>query len=176
MRSLSVFCGSRSGNNTEFEVLAASTGRMMAERGIRLVYGGASKGLMGVTARAAIEAGGQVLGVIPEYLIPSEGAQQGIELRITATLAARKAMMLDEADGFIVLPGGAGTLEEVFDMIVLGQLGQHEKRAAFIGRSYWSELESLLEKIVANGFADSSILDDISFHDTPDSALDTLID
>ena len=175
MRSISVFCGSRSGEHPHFEELAKSTGQFLAQSGIRLVYGGARNGLMGLMARSALEAGGEVLGVIPEYLIPSEGAQTGIELRITATLAARKAMMVNEADGFLVLPGGAGTLEEVFDMVMLGQLGQHEKRAAFVDHSYWAELERLFEKIVENGFADSSILSALSFHETPEAAITSLM-
>jgi uncharacterized protein (TIGR00730 family) len=175
MRSISVFCGSRTGQSRHHLELARETGRVFAKNNIRLVYGGAINGLMGEMARAALDADGEVLGIIPEYLIPSEGAQDGIKLRITATLAARKAMMINEASGFLVLPGGAGTLEEVFDMIVLAQLGQHSKPAAFVDASYWAELKTLLQKIVANGFADSQTPDRLSFHDHPQSALDAVL-
>ncbi|MEQ8406274.1 MAG: TIGR00730 family Rossman fold protein [Oceanicaulis sp.] len=174
MRSICVFCGSKTGLEPRYEALAAETGRAIAEAGMRLVYGGAQAGLMGVTARAALEAGGEVFGVIPEFLIPVEGRQEGAEIRITATMAARKAMMVEEADGFVILPGGAGTLEEVFDMVMLAQLGRHAKPAAFLDSAFWGPLETLLRHVVETGFADPKIMTGLSFHGGVEDALRAL--
>ncbi len=174
MRSICVFCGTKTGHEPRYERLAADTGRAIAAAGMRLVYGGAEAGLMGVAARAALDAGGPVLGVIPEFLIPVEGCQDGVEVRITATMAARKAMMVEEADAFLILPGGAGTLEEVFDMVMLGQLGRHAKPAAFLDSAFWGPLETLLRHVVDTGFADAKILRGLSFHGGIEDALATL--
>lgn len=174
MRSICVFCGTRTGTEPRYEALAAETGRAVAAAGMRLVYGGAEAGLMGVTARAALDAGGKVFGVIPEFLIPVEGRLDGAEIRITATMAARKAMMVEEADAFLILPGGAGTLEEVFDMVMLAQLGRHAKPAAFLDNAFWSPLERLLSHVVETGFADPSILRGVSFHGEVEDALNAL--
>ncbi|MGJ3230558.1 MAG: TIGR00730 family Rossman fold protein [Oceanicaulis sp.] len=174
MRSICVFCGTKTGREDRYEALAAETGRAIAAAGARLVYGGAEAGLMGVMARAALEAGGPVLGVIPEFLIPVEGRQDGVEIRITATMAARKAMMVEEADAFLILPGGAGTLEEVFDMVMLAQLGRHQKPAAFLDSAFWGPLETLLRHVVETGFADPKILNGLSFHGGVEDALRAL--
>jgi uncharacterized protein (TIGR00730 family) len=174
MGSICVFCGSGVGTLSAHTDLAEATGRAIAQRGWRMVYGGAEAGLMGLTARACLQAGGSVLGVIPEFLIPVEGAQEGAEIRITATMGARKAMMVEEADAFLVLPGGAGTLEEVFDMIMLRQLGRHAKPSAFLDATYWKPLEELMRHVVRSGYAKPEILDAMSFHDTPEAALNAL--
>jgi len=174
MRSICLYCGSGAGHDPAFAAMARETGQAVARAGLRLVYGGAQTGLMGEAARAALAGGGPVLGVIPEFLIPSEGAQEGVELRITATLASRKAMMAAEADAFLILPGGAGTLEEVFDMIVQRQNGMHLKPAAFVGTGFWAPLEVLLNHVAASGFADAGLLDALSFHPDPASALAAL--
>lgn len=174
MRSICVFCGTRTGREPRYEALAQAAGAAIARAGLRLVYGGATAGLMGVAARAALEEGGEVLGVIPEFLIPVEGRQEGAEIRITATMAARKALMVEEADAFLILPGGAGTLEEVFDMVMLAQLGRHAKPAAFLDSAFWGPLETLLRHVVETGFAAESILDGVSFHGGVEDALATL--
>jgi len=174
MRSICVFCGSSDGSDARFARLAEDTGRAIARAGLRLVYGGAEAGLMGRMARAALAEGGDVLGVIPEFLIPLEGLQAGVEPRITATLASRKAIMVEEADGFLVLPGGAGTLEEIFDMIMLRQLGRHDKPAAFVDADFWGPLETLLVKVVEAGFAQDNVIRTISFHPDPDAAISRL--
>ena len=174
MRSICVFCGSSDGADPHFADLAEATGRAVARAGLRLVYGGAEAGLMGRLARAAMAEGGEVLGVIPEFLIPTEGLQEGVEPRITATLAARKAIMVEEADAFLVLPGGAGTLEEIFDMIMLRQLGRHDKPAAFLDAEFWGPLETLLLRVVDAGFAQDDVIRTISFHPTPEAAIERL--
>lgn len=174
MRSVCVFCGSHAGTDPRFKTLAIAAGQTIARSGMRLVYGGAEAGLMGEMARAALKEGGSVLGIIPEFLIPSEGLQAGIEQRITATLAARKAIMVEEADSFLILPGGAGTLEEVFDMIMLRQLGRHNKPAAFVDAEFWAPLQALLSQVVEAGFAQENVMTAISFHATPEDALAAL--
>lgn len=174
MGSICVFCGSGLGGDPAHADLARSTGQAIARRGWRMVYGGAETGLMGLAARACLEAGGSVLGVIPEFLIPVEGAQPGADIRITATLGARKAMLVEEADAFLILPGGAGTLEEVFDMIMLRQRGRHAKPYAFLDAAYWGPLEALLRHVAASGYADPEVLGAMSFHTRADGALDAL--
>ncbi|MFW6412876.1 MAG: TIGR00730 family Rossman fold protein [Oceanicaulis sp.] len=174
MRSICVFCGTKTGTEPRYEALADAAGRAIARRGDRLVYGGAERGLMGITARAALAEGGSVFGVIPEFLIPVEGAQDGVEIRVTATMAARKAMMVEEADAFLILPGGAGTLEEIFDMVMLAQLGRHKKPAAFLDAAFWGPLETLLRHVVDTGFASPAILDGLSFHGGVEDALSRL--
>lgn len=174
MRSVCVFCGSKTGSEPRYSALAEAAGQAIARRGHRLVYGGAEAGLMGLCARAALAEGGAVFGIIPEFLIPVEGAQAGAEIRVTATMAARKAMMLEEADGFLVLPGGAGTLEEVFDMVMLAQLGRHAKPAAFVDGAFWSPLERLLRHVVEAGFAEPAALESLSFHGGIEDALNRL--
>ncbi len=174
MGSICVFCGSGFGADPAHAALADATGRAIAARGWRMVYGGAEAGLMGAAARACLEAGGSVLGVIPEFLIPIEGALEGADIRITATMGARKAMMVEEADAFLVLPGGAGTLEEVFDMIMLRQLKRHGKPAAFLDAAYWAPLEALMRHVTAAGYAKADVLEAMSFHAEPQAALDAL--
>ncbi|MCH8489350.1 MAG: TIGR00730 family Rossman fold protein [Oceanicaulis sp.] len=174
MRSICLYCGSGAGHDPAFAAMAREAGRAVARAGLRLVYGGAQSGLMGEAARAALAEGGPVLGVIPEFLIPVEGAQDGVDLRITATLASRKAMMAAEAAAFLILPGGAGTLEEVFDMIVQRQHGLHMKPAAFVGSAFWAPLEVLLGQVAASGFTDANLLDALSFHADPAAALAVL--
>ena len=175
MRSICVFCGSKAGEDSHFKALAEATGRALATSGVRMVYGGAEAGLMGIAARAALESGGEVLGIIPEFLIPVEGAQAGADIRITATLASRKAMMIEEADAFLVLPGGFGTLEEIFDMIMLRQLGRHSKPACFIDAAYWAPMKQLVSHIVDTGFAEREVLGAIGFHETPGEAVAGLL-
>ncbi len=175
MRSICVFCGSKPGDDSYFSDLAEATGSALAHAGVRMVYGGAEAGLMGRTARAALKAGGEVFGVIPEFLIPVEGVQEGADIRVTATMASRKAIMVEEADAFLVLPGGFGTLEEIFDMIILRQLGRHTKPACFIDTAFWAPIESLMRHVVDSGFADPCVVEATSFHDDPKAAVDALV-
>ncbi len=176
MRSICVFCGSKPGEDGHFKDLAEATGRALAKSGVRMVYGGAEAGLMGIAARSALESGGSVLGVIPEFLIPIEGVQEGADIRITATMASRKAIMVEEADAFLVLPGGFGTLEEIFDMIMLRQLGRHTKPACFVDTEYWATLKALVTHIVDTGFADRNVLDSMCFQDTAEAGINALLE
>ncbi|MEZ4259130.1 MAG: TIGR00730 family Rossman fold protein [Polyangiaceae bacterium] len=126
MRSVCVFCGSRPGADPAFGDAAEAFGRALAARGIRLVYGGASVGLMGTVADAVLAAGGQVTGVIPKGLVDKEIAHAGLpDLRVTADLAERKAVMIAESDAFVALPGGFGTYDELFETLTMAQIGLH---------------------------------------------------
>jgi len=128
LRRLCVFTGSSAGVRPEYREAARDLGRLLAQRGIGLVYGGARVGLMGAVADAALEAGGVVIGVIPQGLVAKEIAHTGLtELRVVASMHERKAMMADLADGFVALPGGWGTLEEFFEVLTWAQLGLHAK-------------------------------------------------
>lgn len=174
VRSLCVYCGASAGGDPRYAALAEAAGSEIAARGLRLVYGGAETGLMGVCARAALRAGGQVLGVIPEFLIPVEGAEPGVTLRKVATLASRKAMMIAEADAFLILPGGAGTIEEVFDLIAQRRLGLEAKPVAFLDAAYWAPMRALLEHLRAEGFAPPALTDAFTFAEDAPGAIDAL--
>jgi len=125
---LCVFCGSRDGSDPAFKQAATELGQRLAQRNIGLVYGGASVGLMGATADAALEHGGEVIGVMPAELMGRELEHKGLSaLHIVDSMQARKAMMTELSDGFIVLPGGLGTFDELFEVWTWAQLGMHRK-------------------------------------------------
>jgi uncharacterized protein (TIGR00730 family) len=133
MQAVCVFCGSNSGAREAYAEAAREVGRAIAERGLRLVYGGSKVGLMGVVADAALAAGGAVIGVIPAALVRREVAHAGLtELHQVASMHERKARMADLSDAFIALPGGAGTMEELFEVWTWGQLGHHSKPAGLL--------------------------------------------
>lgn len=128
LRSVCVFCGSSPDVDEVFTAAAREVGRLLATLGRRLVYGGGRLGLMGAVADAAVAAGGEVIGVIPRSLVDKEVAHQGLaELRIVGSMHERKAAMTELSDGFMALPGGIGTLEELFEIWTWGQLGLHRK-------------------------------------------------
>ena len=133
MKSVCVFCGSNFGAREIYADAAAETGRIIAGRGLTLVYGGSKGGLMGVLADAALAAGGKVIGVIPGALVEREIAHTGLtDLKPVASMHERKALMADLSDGFIALPGGAGTLEELFEVWTWAQLGHHRKPVGIV--------------------------------------------
>ncbi|MCJ8156225.1 TIGR00730 family Rossman fold protein [Sphingomonas sp. LaA6.9] len=154
MTRFTVFCGSSSGFDPVHREAAEALGRELADAGIGLVYGGGNVGLMGAVADAAIAAGGEVIGVIPEALVERELAHQGCtELHITANMHDRKALMAERADGFIALPGGIGTMEELFEVWTWGQLGYHPKPCALINvGGYYDPLIAFLDNMVVQGF------------------------
>jgi uncharacterized protein (TIGR00730 family) len=154
MSRLCVFCGSNEGARPEYAAAARALGREIATQGLGLVYGGASVGLMGIVADAALEAGGEVIGVIPESLWQKEIAHRGLtELRVVASMHERKAQMADLSDGFIALPGGIGTLEELFEVWTWSQLGLHAKPVALLNvADYYTPLIRFLDSAVAERF------------------------
>lgn len=154
MHSICVFCGSSEGASPAYRIAAAALGRLLAKRGLRLVYGGGQVGLMGVLASAATAAGGEVVGIIPRALLVREaGTQLADDLRIVDSMHERKALMAELADGFIALPGGYGTLEELCEMISWAQLGIHDKPCGMLDvEGYFSPLIAQFDLAVDSGF------------------------
>ncbi|MEJ1158250.1 TIGR00730 family Rossman fold protein [Prosthecomicrobium sp. N25] len=154
IRSICVFCGSANGNDPAFAEAARALGRALAAAGIRLVYGGGSIGLMGTVAREVLAAGGTVLGVIPQFLVDREVMLPEVtELIVTQDMHQRKRIMFEQADAFVALPGGIGTLEEVVEQMTWVQLGQHAKPIVLVDiAGFWAPLAGLLQHMTATGF------------------------
>jgi uncharacterized protein (TIGR00730 family) len=154
LSSVCVFCGSSPGAGPRYVEAAAAVGRALAERGIRLVYGGARVGMMGALANAAIAAGGEVTGVIPRQIVDLEVAHDDVpDLRTVDSMHERKALMADLADAFVALPGGIGTLEELFEVFTWAHLGIHEKPLGLLDvDGFYGPLEAMLDHVVEQGF------------------------
>lgn len=153
LRNVAVFCASADGNHPIYHEAAESLGRLLAENNIGLVYGGAKVGLMYATAEAAMASGGRVIGVIPEVLVDLEVAHHGItELHITDTMHTRKALIGQHADAFIVLPGGFGTFEEMFEVLAWHTLKLHTKPILLLNiNGFYDKLLSFLDHCIAEG-------------------------
>ncbi|MES2145807.1 MAG: TIGR00730 family Rossman fold protein [Pseudomonadota bacterium] len=160
MRSICVFCGARPGRNPAHAAAAGATGRMIAEAGWRLVYGAGDVGLMGEVARAAQGAGARTLGVIPTHLLSREmGKRDLTSFVITEDMHERKKVMFMNSDAIVVLPGGAGSLDEFFEVLTWAQIGLHGKPIFLLNvAGYWTPLAALIDHVVTEGFADPSIL------------------
>ena len=153
IRSVGLFCGSSVGFDPGWSEAAAEFGRILAGEGLRLVYGGGAVGLMGACAKAAIGAGGEVLGVIPEFLGLPEVAYEAAELVVVPSMHERKARMFQEADAFVVAPGGVGTLEEAIELLSWSRLELHKKPIVFLDLGgFWRPLFELIDHIVRQGF------------------------
>lgn len=155
VRSVAVFCGSRPGRDPVWLHAAEALGTGLARAGIRLVFGGGRVGLMGAVADATLAAGGQVLGVIPEFLTTTEVAHAGLtELRVTTSMHSRKQMMFEESDAFVTMPGGLGTLDETVEIVTWRQLGLHARPVLVCNVAGWADgLLAALDQAVADGFA-----------------------
>ncbi|RYG46837.1 TIGR00730 family Rossman fold protein, partial [bacterium] len=154
MRSVAVFCGSSAGRHDSYRQAAEATGREIAARGLRLVYGGGRVGLMGILADAALAGGGEVVGVLPEHLRDEELAHTGLtSLEIVPSMHARKARMAELSDGFLALPGGYGTFEEFCETLTWTQLGIQAKPCALLDvDGFYSPLVALFDRATAEGF------------------------
>lgn len=154
MKNICVFCGSNPGHKPDYVEAAIELGHFLAEEGIGLVYGGSSVGLMAQIAHACLEAGGNATGVIPQNLVELEVADHSISnLYIVKSMHARKSMMADLSDGFIAMPGGIGTLEELFEIWTWGKLGSHAKPCGLLNVSgYYDGLHTFLDQVVDEGF------------------------
>ena len=154
MRRICVFCGSSPGRSPAYAQAAVTLGRELAARGLGLVYGGASVGLMGTIADTVLQAGGEVIGVIPEAMIPLEVAHRRLQdLRVVPSMAERKRIMAELSDGFISLPGGTGTLDELFEMLTWSQLGEHDKPSGLLDvDGYFANLIAFLDHAVEERF------------------------
>jgi uncharacterized protein (TIGR00730 family) len=160
-----VFCGSRFGADPAARDVAVRTGELLAREGITLVYGGGGVGLMGLVANATLEAGGRVVGIIPRFLLKREAGHPALsETVVVETMHERKLQMFERSDAFVVLPGGIGTLEELFEVLSWRTLGLHTKPIVIVdGGGYWQPLAALLRSVVEGGFAERSHLDHVAF-------------
>lgn len=156
-RSVCVYCGSRPGRDPAYMEAGRALGRSIAAHGLRLVYGGGTKGIMGAVASGVLSSGGQVTGIIPEFLVDMEATRHSLgqlnELIVTKNMHERKHMMFERADAFITLPGGIGTLEEIVEIMTWAQLGRHEKPMVFanIG-GFWNPMLELVNHMSTEGF------------------------
>ena len=174
--SVCVYCGSSFGNRPEYRAAAEAFGRLLGESGVRLIYGGGSVGLMGVTAQAALDAGGQVTGIIPRFLDELEVGMTGLtELVLTEDMHTRKNRMAELAGGFVVLPGGLGTLDETFEILTWRQLELHSKPVVLLNiAGYWDHFVHLLEHQAAEGFVRPRHLELFQVVDTVEEVLPAL--
>ena len=157
MKRICIFCGSSSGSRPEYLEVAREMGRMLVKRNIELVYGGGRVGLMGEIATTVLKSGGKVIGVIPRDLVDREVAFDDLpDLRVVGSMHERKALMAELSDGFIALPGGLGTIEEIFEVLTWGQLGIQNKPCGFLDVSgYYQRLISFLDHAVSQQFIET---------------------
>ncbi|HKK31359.1 MAG TPA: TIGR00730 family Rossman fold protein [Alphaproteobacteria bacterium] len=158
-KAICLFCGSRAGESEGYRALAESVGRAIGERGATMVYGGGALGLMGIASNAAIDAGGTVTGIIPNFLRSLEVENPRLTRAIvTDNMFDRKQAMLDLSDGFLILPGGLGTFDELFEVLTWRQLGQIDKPIVLLSDSgYWEPYVALIEHVIREGFAGSGV-------------------
>jgi len=175
IKSICVYCGSSNDVKSEYLRLAMETGRTLAQKERRLVYGGGGVGLMGACARAAHSEGGDVLGIMPKFLLKKEMIFEAVEHRIVDDMHTRKQMMFDESDAFIVLPGGIGTLEEAVEMLSWARLGLHAKPMAFLDEDgFWDPFFELMEHIIEGRFTPEAFRANLVHTDTPEAAIQAL--
>jgi len=173
MARICVFCGSSPGLSPAYSETAAEVGRRIAEGGDGLVYGGGSRGLMGALADAALAAGGHVVGVIPEALAKGEAAHDRLtKLHVVPSMHARKALMAEISDAFLVLPGGLGTLDELFEIVTWAQLGVHDKPIGLLNVSgYFEPLVRLIDHVIREGFVPEESRRLLLISDSPEDLL-----
>lgn len=174
MHSICVYCGSNPGNDAIYAERARALGARLANENLTLVYGGGNVGLMGVVADAALDAGGKVTGVIPEQLVQWEVAHRGLTtLEVVADMHTRKARMFDLSDGFVALPGGFGTLDEMFEMLTWRQLGLGNKPCAFLDvDGFYTPLITMMDHMVDAGFLHADQRRDLWHGEDIDTMLD----
>jgi uncharacterized protein (TIGR00730 family) len=170
---VAVFCGSAPGRDETLMQSAYDVGRGLAERGIGLVYGAGGQGLMGAVSQGALDAGGEVVGVIPRSMVEREwGREQLTELHVVETMHERKALMAEYADAFLCLPGGLGTLEEIVEVWSWRQIGFNDDPVGFLDvGGFWSPLLAALQGLVEAGFVRQEVMDDLVVATTLDEAL-----
>ncbi len=171
---IAVYCGSRSGNEPLYAEKARELGEFFGSNGIEVVFGGGHVGLMGIVADAALSKGGRVYGVIPQDLVDRELAHPNLtELHVVKDMHERKAKMADLSDGFVALPGGIGTLEEIFEAWTWGQLGFHRKPCALYNvEGFYDPLLDMVKTMVASGFVQQEYLDMVVQADDPGRLVD----
>jgi len=157
IRSVCVYCGSSPGRDEIYAKAGHMLGRSLAKSGLRLVYGGGTKGIMGAVAEGALKAGGKVTGIIPRFLINKEATETALdrldELLITDNMHERKHKMFEKSDAFVALPGGIGTVEEIVEVMTWGQLGHHRKPIVFANvKGFWNPMLALIDHMSSEGF------------------------
>lgn len=178
MERIAVFCGSRDGESVSFRLAAASLGTLLAQQSIGIVYGGSKNGLMGALADAALAADGEVIGILPSLLADRELAHKHLtELRLVDSMATRKSAMAEASDAFVVLPGGFGTLDEMFEMITWNQLKLQAKPVGILNiEGYFDPLMSMIYQQVKQGFVPHQQLDMLIDAPTPEALFGQLSD
>lgn len=173
MKRICVFCGSNTGVDPAYLEMAHKTGRVLAQRGLALVYGGGRVGLMGAIADALLEYGGEAIGVIPRAMVEKELAHQGLsDLRVVGSMHQRKALMADLADGFIAMPGGFGTYEEFCEVLTWTQLGYHAKPCGLLNvNGFYNPLLALFDQAVVKGFVRAEHRSVVLVEEDPDRLL-----
>lgn len=176
MNSICVFCGSSFGNDPAYKEAARSLGAVFAAENVTLVYGGGNVGLMGAVADATLEAGGEVIGVIPNALVEREIAHEHLtKLHVVGSMHERKALMAELSDGFVALPGGNGTLEEFFEILTWAQLGEHRKPCGLLNvAGYYGPLLTVFEHMVGQGFLAERHRSIVQVETNPEDMLDAL--
>ncbi|MEO0393656.1 MAG: TIGR00730 family Rossman fold protein [Pseudomonadota bacterium] len=176
IKSVCVYCGSSNRISDDINQVATLMGTALAEKGITTVYGGGHVGLMGMTADAALAAGGEVIGIIPDHLQRAEVQHQGLtELLVTDSMHTRKRLMVDRSDAFIVLPGGLGTLDEMFEILTWRQLELHDKPVIMVNwRGYWDKIIAAIDHAVEVGFVGAKHRDRLIIVDDVEGAMKAL--
>ncbi|MGB0747336.1 MAG: TIGR00730 family Rossman fold protein [Magnetospiraceae bacterium] len=174
--SICVFCGSRMGMDPTHAQAALHLGTLLADRGIRLIYGGGGIGLMGQVAQATVDAGGQVTGIIPTFLQNYElGGPAEAEVIVVDSMHERKRMMFERADAFVILPGGLGTLDEAIEITTWKQLQRHQKPIIFLNEGrYWNPFLALIDHVVENGYGHGKVKELYSVVDTVEAVFDAI--
>jgi uncharacterized protein (TIGR00730 family) len=180
IRSVCVYCGSSPGQDDAYVRSGQALGRAIAAAGLRIVYGGGTKGIMGAVADGAIRAGGKVTGIIPRFLISKEATEAALsrldELVITENMHERKHTMFEKSDAFVALPGGIGTVEEIVEIMTWAQLGRHRKPIVFVNvRGFWNPMLALLDHMRKEGFVHSSHLVQPIVVDDPDAVVAAIL-
>lgn len=177
VQSVAIFCGSRPGKDPDFANSASEMAAMLAQHGIAIVYGGGNKGLMAAVANAALQQGGKVTGVIPEILVEREHEHKGLtQLILAADMHHRKKTMYEICDAAIILPGGFGTMDELFEMLTWNQLHIHSKRIFVLNcNGFYNFLHEHLEKMEAEGFLYTDVENRVSFLHQPKEILEAIL-
>ncbi|MBC6605199.1 TIGR00730 family Rossman fold protein [Hymenobacter sp. BT188] len=177
MKSVAVYCGANAGLNDIFRQQAEVMGQTLAERKMTLVYGGGRVGLMGAIADSVLRHGGRAIGVIPDFLVEKEVEHRGLtELHIVKSMHERKLLMADLAEGFVAMPGGYGTLEELFEVLTWGQLGLHRKPVAVLNvDGYYDQLLALLDTMAGEGLLRQENRAQLLQHESPSVLLDKML-
>lgn len=180
IRSVCVYCGSSPGRGDLYMKAGHALGRSLAQAGLRLVYGGGTKGVMGAVAEGTMRAGGKVTGIIPRFLTNKEATGQALtrldELIVTEGMHQRKHLMFEKSDAFVALPGGIGTLEEIVEIMTWGQLGHHRKPMVFVNiAGFWEPMLALLDHMRAEGFIHTGHLVQPTVVDSAEAVVPTIM-